>query len=210
MSEARQTPLHYYLGQASGDASARSPRQADCGVLLRESASHGFLVLRGHADSELFCAGVQEVLGIALPLEPCTFKTRDEAVICWLGPGEWLVIVATGTEESTEAELRQVLRGSFSIVDVSGGLTMLKLSGEGAYEILQKSCTYDFHPQNFQAGRCVHTSFAKATALIGRARDGSFDVVIRRSFADYLAKWILDAGRESGCRIERLQPADAG
>ena len=27
--------------------------------------------------------------------------------------------------------------------------------------------------------------------------------IIRRSFSEYLAKWLLDAGREYGCRIEQ-------
>jgi sarcosine oxidase, subunit gamma len=209
MSEAIQTPLHYYLGQTSGQTDDQSPSQANPGVLVRESASHGFLALRGGADSELFRTGVKRVLGIELPVEPCTFNNRNEAALFWLGPSEWLALVMGGTEESTEAELRQVLRGHCSIADVSGGLTLFNLGGKDADEILQKSCTYGFHPRNFQAGRCVQTPFAKTTALVSRACDGSFDVVIRRSFADYLAKWILDAGRESGCRIERLQPSDA-
>jgi sarcosine oxidase subunit gamma len=32
--------------------------------------------------------------------------------------------------------------------------------------------------------------------------DGSFDLTIRRSFADYIAQWLLDAGKEHGCLIQ--------
>jgi sarcosine oxidase gamma subunit len=38
--------------------------------------------------------------------------------------------------------------------------------------------------------------------LVSNRTDGSFDLIIRRSFADYIALWMLDAGREFGLRIE--------
>lgn len=50
--------------------------------------------------------------------------------------------------------------------------------------------------------RCVQTNFAKATALVSSNADGSFDLTIRRSFADYIAQWLLDAGQEHGCVIQ--------
>ncbi len=64
-----------------------------------------------------------------------------------------------------------------------------------------KSSVYDFHPDNFQPGKCVQTTFAKAGALVSKKSDGSFDLVIRRSFTDYIAEWLLDAGKEYGCSI---------
>ena len=88
------------------------------------------------------------------------------------------------------------------MVDVSAGQTLLKLSGEGVETVLKKSSVYDFHARHFSVGHCVQTTFAKATALVSRSADDSFDLVIRRSFADYVARWLLDAGAEFGCRIE--------
>jgi len=48
----------------------------------------------------------------------------------------------------------------------------------------------------------VQITFAKASAAVSNRSDGSYDLVIRRSFADYVAQWLLDAGGEFGCRIE--------
>lgn len=193
MSDIRQTPLHHYLGQTSGPS--------DAGVIVRELAFQGFLTLRGDGNHEPFRKEVKEVLGVDLPIESCTFANSVDRAVYWLGPSEWLVLVASETEGAIEATLRRVLTGHYSIVDVSGGQTLINLSGAGVEKVLKKSCTYDFHPRHFPSGRCVQTNFALAIALVSRKSNESFDVVIRRSFADYVAKWLLDAGREFGCRI---------
>ena len=192
---AVETPLHYFLGQSSGTDEG--------GLLIREAGLRGYLNLRGDPDNQLFLKYVQEVLGVRLPIKPGTYVSNTDTSIYWLGPSEWLVLVAGGAEVKKESRLRQALRGHFSIVDVSGGLTLINLRGEGADVVLKKSSVYDFHPRHFCTGRCVQTTLAKATALVSKREDGSFDMVIRRSFADYLAKWLLDAAREFGCRIER-------
>lgn len=196
-----ETPLHYFLGKSSQNPGEAS-RPDDAGVVIQEAALRGHLNLRGNPESELFRQGVESVLGVELPIEPGTFAISETVSVYWLGPTEWLVIVDGGTEADVESKLRQVLQGHFSIVDVSGGQTLINLRGEGVETVLKKSCVYDFHPRHFGPGRCVQTTFAKATALVSKKADGSFDLVIRRSFADYLAAWLLDAGQEFGCRID--------
>lgn len=190
-----ETPLHYFLQKSSGDS--------EPGVVIREAALKGHLNLRGNPNNEEFAESVATVLGIPLPTEPGTSSRSDETAVYWLGPTEWLVIVDGGREALLETQLRQTLHGHFSIVDISGGQTLINLSGKGVYNLLAQSSSYDFHPAHFGPGRCVQTTFAKATALISKKPNGSFDLVIRRSFADYLASWLLDAGKEFGCRIER-------
>ena len=69
--------------------------------------------------------------------------------------------------------------------------------------MLQKSSPYDFHPRNFPPGRCVQTVFAQASALVIAAEDGRFDLVFRRSYADYLTHWITDAAEEYGLVLRR-------
>lgn len=187
---AAETPLHYFRGQHSG--------QGEPGVVVREAPLLGHLNLRGDASQPEFIAAVERVLSVAVPTQACTCANKGDVGIYWLGPDAWLLMVAGGREVAVETELRQALPGHFSVVDVSGGQTLLNLSGEGVTTLLKKCCHYDFHPTNFGPGRCVQTSFAKATALVSQRDDGSFDVIIRRSFADYLARWLLDAGAESG------------
>ena len=137
-----------------------------------------------------------KIVGISPPAEPCTWHEAGDRRVYWLGPDEWLLTAEPGTE--LEAPLRTALFGSCSIVDVSGAQIAVNLSGEQADKVLQKSSPYDFHPRNFPPGRCVQTNFAKAAALVAASADASFDIVFRRSYADYLRGWIADAGREYG------------
>ena len=191
----RESPLHYVTAEAAGQSGA------DAGIVIREQAHMGHLNLRGDADDEMFRRGVAEVLGVDLPVEPGSCTGSNESRLYWLGPNEWLAIVAGGTEVEVEARLRQTLSGHFSVVDVSGGQTVLNLSGEAVAMVLKKSSVYDFHPSKFSQGRCVQTTFAKASAMVSRKADGSFDLVIRRSFSDYLFRWIVDAASEYGFEV---------
>ena len=191
----RESPLHYVTAEAA------SQSRADAGIVIREQAHMGHLNLRGNPEDEMFRRGVAEVLGVELPVEPGSYTSSNESRLYWLGPNEWLAIVAGGTEAEVEARLRQTLIGHFSVVDVSGGQTLLNLSGEAVGMVLKKSSVYDFHPSQFAQGRCVQTTFAKASALVSKSADNSFDLVIRRSFSDYLFRWIVDAASEYGIEV---------
>jgi sarcosine oxidase, subunit gamma len=199
-----ESPLHYCV--RSGDVRGRASelqRSNEAGVVLCEQALMGHLNLRGNPDNVLFRKGVEDVLGVKLPLYPGICASLGETRLCWLAPNEWLVMVAGGREVDVELRLREVLQGHFSVVDISGGQTLINLSGESVLMVLKKSSVYDFHPSRFGVGRCVQTTFAKATALVSRNSNSSFDLVIRRSFADYIFQWIADAADEYGFTVRR-------
>ena len=171
------------------------------GIEFRDLASRGCLNLRGDAHDPAFRDAVATATGVELPTEPCSWRQAGETRVCWLGPDEWLLIVPDGEQPRVERQLREAVSGPLSVVDVSGGFIHVNLAGEDAGKVLQKSSPYDFHPRNFPPGRCVQTIFAKASALVAANADGSFDLVIRRSYADYLARWITDAAAEYGYSV---------
>jgi sarcosine oxidase subunit gamma len=191
----RESPLHYVTAEVAKKS------HAGAGIVIREEAHMGHLNLRGNPKDEMFRQGVAEVLGVELPVEPGSCTCSNESRLYWLGPNEWLAIVAGGTEAEVEARLRHTLSGHFSVVDVSGGQTLVNLSGEAIAMVLKKSSVYDFHSSQFARGRCVQTTFAKASAMVSRKADDSFDLVIRRSFSDYLFRWIVDAASEYGFEV---------
>ncbi|GHE22414.1 sarcosine oxidase subunit gamma [Halomonas urumqiensis] len=178
-------------------------------VVLRERAMLGHLILRGGAI--MLDEAVREVLGFGLPGRPNTL-TRDESgerSIQWLSPDEWLVIVPGGEEFDLEGKLREALGDAhdssdnhYAIVNVSGGQTLLELEGECARELLMKSTPYDVHPDAFPVGKGVTTIFAKASLILRRPTEDRWELVLRRSFADYLYRWILDAGREYAIGVD--------
>lgn len=190
-----ESPLSHVSGRKGGS----SP-----GIILREKAFMGYLTLRGNAADAAFCEGVEQVLGMPLPTEPMALhqNTQKGSSILWISPDEWLILLPGGTEYETELALRAELSGHFAVVNVSGGLTLLTVTGPDARHLLHKSTGYDVHPRNFPVGKGVTTTFAKATAIIRRPSETTWELVVRRSFADYCYRWLVDASREFGLDAE--------
>ena len=203
-----ESPLQYFHGSINKSSAPDSlfNGQIDCGLVIKEAPLSAHLNLRGDADDSSFCSAVAAALNLSLPLVPGTFQRDGNTSIYWLGPSEWLVVDVGGDAAAIEATLRKSLKGHISIVDVSGGQTCINLRGVAVETVLKKSSIYDFEDWDAAkatSGRVVQTTFAKASAAVSNRSDGSYDLVIRRSFADYVAQWLLDAGGEFGCRIEK-------
>ena len=161
---------------------------------IEEKPFLGFLNLRGKSDNSGFAAGVLKVLGCEPPVEANTIRESGDYRICWLGPDEWLVITPTGQAGKVQAELRTALAGVFSsVVDNSSGLTLLRISGENAGDLLARDCPLDLHPRAFKPGQCAQTRLARAGMTIVALGEGAgFEIIIRRSFADYIGLWLKD------------------
>ncbi|MFG1679508.1 sarcosine oxidase subunit gamma [Nonomuraea sp. NPDC049269] len=137
------------------------------------------------------------VLGVPLPVEPCTAvqtgSGAEDITVAWLGPDEWLVI---GPEGYRHELLRKALGDRHgSIVDVSAQRTTLLVSGPRARDLLAHGCALDLHPSVFGPGSCAQTMLARAQVVL-LARPDGFLVLVRSSFAAYLAEWLLDAATE--------------
>ena len=133
-------------------------------------------------------------------MEPNTTAENGDLAALWLGPDEWLVLTAPDSAASTKEVLRDALSGRFAAVtDVSGGQTVISLIGRHARDVLAKGCTLDLHPRAFGVGQCAQSHLAKALVTIRQVGDEpSFEVIVRRSFAEYLALWVRDAALEYG------------
>ena len=172
------------------------------GVCLREKKLLGHLTLRGDADDSNFAGGVHKALGLELPVA-LTLVANGDTSLQWLGPDEWLLIVPSGTEFAVEQKLRAELEGQhIAVVNVSGGQTLVELSGPKVREMLMKSSIYDVHPSNFPVGKAVGTMFAKSQLVIRHTGEDTWELVVRRSFADYIWLWLQDASAEYGLAIE--------
>jgi len=105
------------------------------------------------------------------------------------------VVTPAGQQEQVKQDLLAALDDVFSsVVDNSSGLTMIRVSGENAAALIATDCPLDLHPSHFKPDHCAQTRLAKAGATITPLADGSgFELIIRRSFADYLLLWLQDA-----------------
>lgn len=131
-------------------------------------------------------------LGISPP-GPNRVATAGERAILWLGPDEWLVLGG-----DVEPLLREALGTDHgSIVDVSADRTTVELSGPHAREVLEKGVAIDLHPRAFGPGQCAQTLLARAQVILRQVDDEpTYHVLVRGSFAPYLADWLVDATRE--------------
>lgn len=168
---------------------------AAVGVQLQESPFQGHLNLRGRPDNHAFVSAVTRVLGAEPPLQANTFVVAGELTIYWLGPDEWLIVTPPGQQATLATTLGEALQGVFSsITDVSSGQTIISVSGADARALLEKGCPIDLHPREFASGDCAQTHLAKAPVLISAVDDTQgYELIVRRSFADYLGLWLLDA-----------------
>jgi sarcosine oxidase, subunit gamma len=192
MSQA-ESPLHRFRWQ--------NVSQGSGGVVLRELALMGHLVLRGNAANPDFVTAGADVVGVALPTT-LNSSALGNLVVRWLAPDEWLITLPGEQAWAMEKALRTGLSGHYSVVNVSGGQTLLNLSGPNAIEVLMKSTHYDLHDRHFGIGKVVSTTFAKSQCVLRRVAAQEWELVIRRSFADYLAAWIQDAAGEFGLVVK--------
>ena len=162
---------------------------------IEEKPFLGYLNLRGRPSHTGFVAGVLKVLGVEAPSEANTVIEAGDHRVYWLGPDEWLIVTPAGQQEKLRQDLLDALDGVFSsVVDNSSGLTKIHVTGDNAAALLATDCPFDLHPREFKPGQCAQTRLAKAGMLIAPLADGQgFEVIIRRSFADYLLRWLQDA-----------------
>lgn len=181
--------------------SARRPNpRKEPSVRLSERSFDVHLNLRGDPTDAGFLQAVEGVIGVALPLVPNRVTDTGSLAAFWLGPDEWLLVTLPARETVLADQLGRALEGLFtSVTDVSSGQTVINLSGEHCRDVLAKGCTLDLHPRVFGPGQCAQTLLAKAGALIRPLDDTpSFDVIVRRSFAEYVWLWLDDAANEYG------------
>lgn len=154
----------------------------------------GCVNIRG--DLHGLAAGVNELGSAALPGTANTFSSGN-CDIYWLGPDEWLVLSKSAIDVARWRDRLEPAGGS--LVDLSHGYVCLHVSGKPVREVLAKGCTLDLHPDIFRHGDCAQTGISRTAVLIARAAgENSFVLVVRRSFAEYLALWLRRAAAEFG------------
>ncbi|MGX1565411.1 sarcosine oxidase subunit gamma [Streptomyces sp. NPDC055506] len=166
------------------------------GVTLRELPFLTMVNVRVDPASET-AERIEKTLGTRLPRECGHTTASGPHTALWLGPDEWLVISrADGT--AVTAELREALGGDpGSVVDVSANRTTLELRGPSARQVLEKGCPLDLHPRAFGPGQAVSTTVGPVAVLLRQIDDApAYHLLPRSSFADHLARWLIDAMSE--------------
>lgn len=142
---------------------------------------------------------VTAAVGTGLPEVPNSWVPAGSGRAIWLGPDEWLLTSTTEPPEQLEARVRAaVLPFGGAAADVSAQRITLRLTGSRARDVLAKGCSIDLHPRSFGRGDSAQTTLGQAGVVLLALSDSGDDyvVLVRSSFAGYLADWLVDAALE--------------
>jgi sarcosine oxidase subunit gamma len=163
------------------------------------------LSLRGEATPEIRTI-LTQTAGCGLPVQPLDAARRGAIVTLWLGPDEWLIVI--GSEDAGSggsafcARLEAAFRGHFvTVTDISDAWCVIRLAGPATTEVLAKGCGLDTHPRVLPPGKVARSLLAKADVILHRLKPDAFEIYVARSYADYLWRWLEDAGAEFGVAV---------
>lgn len=196
-SPVMQSPLHPF-----GLAAKQEKVNDSEGAWANEIALLGYISLRGNSQNAAFVSAVNSALSVELPTQPCSMVYAAWGSILWLSPDEWLITCKRGQRASLQQSLETALTGIHSqVVDNSGGFTTVLLKGKNASDVLHHCTVYDL--SMLQTGKVVGTTFGKLSLYLHQQDDG-YSLVFRRSFADYIWRYLERSALPYGFGIAQL------
>jgi len=163
--------------------------------VMRERAFLDLVNVRGDLSDSAFVDAFEGVVGCRPPAAPNTVARSTAYDVLWLGPDEWLVRSSGPVPAGVlEPKLAQAIVGAYAAaVDVGSGYTVVEISGERVRDVLARGCPLDLHPRIFKPGQCAQSHYFKASIVLVPTGVDCFELVVRRSFADYFCRIMLDA-----------------
>lgn len=189
----KESPISIVIGN---NASAQTTN--DLAIVISDHSNLGQVNVRGDATYNLFTGTMKEIVGVEIPTEPNTVALSDQYIILWLCENEWLII----TPEDRETDLINLLENRMSRIftsftDVSSGQCIIRITGPDVRKVLSKGCSLDLHPRSFGLGKCAQSLIAEVGVTIRQINNTpSFELIVRRSLAEYLVNWLYDAAQE--------------
>jgi heterotetrameric sarcosine oxidase gamma subunit len=126
------------------------------------------------------------------------------------GPGEWLVLAPAGAAGQVVGRLSETAAGSapeefVSVIDLTHGRALVRVTGEQAPDLLSLLCGIDFDGNMTPDGAAFRSSLAGvATDFIRDDRDGTRSYLLHceRSSGQYLFDSLAGAGELLGIGID--------
>ncbi len=205
---------------AENPAIAHSPIRAEGPVAVRAgwevSTLRSYSALRLADDSALAKVSVRAsprgrvATRIGVPFGSAARDDRGTLVI-GSGPGEWFLLGDIGTAVEIADRLDRDDDGLVSVVDITHGRALMRLSGAAAADLLSKVCAVDLAERMTPNGSAFRSSVAKLTTDVIRDDVGttpSYVLHCERSSGQYLFDALLDAGAELGIGRDGSDPSE--
>ena len=139
-------------------------------------------------------------------------RDASGALVTGSGPGEWTVIGPVGGGAAQRARLEAVAAdagasaGELStVLDLTHGRALIRLTGAAAPALLAKVCAIDLADHRTPNGTALRTSVARLTTDLVRDDQEavpSYLLHCERSYGQYLFEALLDAGAEFGIEAD--------
>ena len=143
------------------------------------------------------CAAASAAFGVPLSESACRANAQGGRAALWLGPDEYLLLAPAENAQVLTSTLNVALADvAHSLVDVSHRQVALQVRGPRAAMILSTGCPLDLDLAAFPAGMCTRTVLAKAEIVLWRRSADEFQLEVWRSFADYAARWMMEAAQD--------------
>lgn len=140
-------------------------------------------------------------------------RDDDGVLVVGSGPGEWLLIGPPGEARPIAERLEGVAAGApeelVTVVDLTHGRALIRLSGSSGAAVLAKVCGIDLSDDMTPDGAALRSSVAAlATDIIRDDRAGvrSYLLHCERSSGQYLFDALLESGAEFGLEIDGFTP----
>ncbi|HZC39132.1 MAG TPA: sarcosine oxidase subunit gamma family protein [Streptosporangiaceae bacterium] len=149
---------------------------------------------------------VADLLGV-----PFGRAARDQAgtLVAGAGPGEWLLLAPPGQAAEVAARLEDVAGQApgelVSVVDLTHGRALLRLTGSRVPDVLSAVCGIDLSDTVTPDGAALRTSVAAlATDMIRDDAAGARSYLLHceRSSGQYLFDALRSAGRDWGIEVD--------
>ena len=158
------------------------------------------LNLRGDINNKEFSSNVGKILGIILPVEVGSVVRKEEISVISAGPNEWLIISNNIVKsENNNYDLEKILFEKISqknfgaVTNVTDQFTIFSLTGSNISEILSKSSPYNF--DKLSNNHSAQTLLNNVDITIIKKDNKNIDLLVRRSFSEYLWDWLNDSAR---------------
>ena len=143
---------------------------------------------------------------------------RHGTLVVGSGPGEWLLLDRPHALDAVRTRFDTSDDDLVSLVDVTHGRALMRLTGAEAAKVLSKVCAIDLADQVTPDGAAFRSSVAEVATDVVRddvrsteSTQRSYLLHCERASGQYLFDAILDAGQEfhikvDGFRVDDVQP----
>jgi sarcosine oxidase, subunit alpha len=135
-------------------------------------------------------------------------RNGEGSLVIGSGPGEWLVLAAPGSQDKLLARMQSLTEetGEFtSVLDVTHGRALMRLTGAHAPDLLGRVCGIDLSDDITPDAAAFRSSVAKLVTDVVRVDQAgvpSYLLHCERSSGHYLFNALLDAGREFDIEVD--------